>query len=97
MEARFNELEKRVLIHDNTLKKIGEQSQKILKASIDNFSVMISKLEQIQMEKNMIDIILTLEGVTTRHGKRTQASTRKLHQQAKELDDLKSVATSMVP
>lgn len=47
VEDTFNDLEKRVLSHENTLKKIGEQSQKIMKASIDSFSVMISKLEHI--------------------------------------------------
>ncbi|XP_059064714.1 uncharacterized protein LOC131856802 [Cryptomeria japonica] len=45
VEARLNDLVKQVLNHENTLKKIGEQSQIFLKASADNFSVMISKLE----------------------------------------------------
>lgn len=100
VEARFNELEKRVLSHENTLKKIGEQSQKILKASVDSFRVMMSKLEQIQKEKNTIDItedkVSTLEGGAIGHGKITWASMRKMAQQAKEMEDLKSVVASMV-
>lgn len=57
VDARLNDLEKRDLSHENTLNKIGEQSQKIVKASADSFSVMISKLEQIHQEKNTIDTI----------------------------------------
>lgn len=47
VEARFNDMEKRVLNHENTLKKIEEQSQKILKAFVESFSLIISKLEHI--------------------------------------------------
>lgn len=51
------------------------------------------------MEKNTIDIPkdkdLTLEGVATRPGKRTRSNTRKMAQQAKELDDFKCVVASM--
>lgn len=75
VEARSNDLEKRVLKHENTLKKIGEQSQNIMKAFVDSFGVMINKLEHIHQEKNTIDTsedkVLTLEGGTIGHGKRT--------------------------
>ncbi|XP_059073565.1 eukaryotic translation initiation factor 5-like [Cryptomeria japonica] len=100
VEAMFNELEKRVYSHEETLKKIREQSHKILKASVDNFIVLISKLKQIQLEKNTIDIYedkdLIPEGMVARHGKRTWANMRKMAQQAKELDDLKCDVATMV-
>ncbi|XP_057856259.1 uncharacterized protein LOC131065690 [Cryptomeria japonica] len=84
---------------ENTLKKIGEKSHKILKATSTCMKGLISKLENDHRDKASIGIIDMKEDTPddkeTGLGRRTRVSTRKLQSQSKEIEDIKQVADNI--
>ncbi|XP_057852043.2 uncharacterized protein LOC131062409 [Cryptomeria japonica] len=81
LENRARATEKSLEGVENMLKKIGEQSHKILKTTSESIKVLIIRLESDQVEKASGDTIEvkedTPEDKETGHGRITHASTRK--------------------
>lgn len=85
--------EKRLEGVENTLKKIGEQSHKILMATSKIMKFLISNIESDQGEKASGDTTKVKEDTPkdkeTGHGRRTHASTGKKKSQSREIEEIK--------
>lgn len=99
LENRAWATEKRLEGVENTLKKIGEQIHKILKAASASMKALINKLENDHGDKAFGGIIDVKEDTPddkeTRLGRRTHVSTRKMQSQSEEIEDIKWVANNM--
>lgn len=99
MEKRASATEKKLDGVENTLKKIGEQSQKILKAASTSKKALISKLENYQGDKVAVGIIDVKDDTPDDKdiglGRRMRAITKRMQSHNKEIEDIKWAVDNM--